>query len=191
MYLRNKLIYIIFFIIISCQPTKKTDTFIFDYSKFDDFSISAKSVTLNNLYEQSFSKSNIENQIKVSPNERLESWLKNKFQIFGNENKFIINILDSSISRDEIENEDAKNYEEKTIYVYKVSYLVEFELYDNSNYLLSNISVENNRSTTSNKYISLNELESIVDLLIFNSIQDLSSETKYLLNKYMSEYLSN
>ena len=191
MYLRNKLIYIIFFIIISCQPTKKTDTFIFDYSKFDDFSISAKSVTLNNLYEQSFSKSNIENQIKVSPNERLESWLKNKFQIFGNENKFIINILDSSISRDEIENEDAKNYEEKTIYVYKVSYLVEFELYDNSNYLLSNISVENSRSTTSNKYISLNELESIVDLLIFNAIQDLSSETKYLLNKYMSEYLSN
>ena len=191
MYLRNKLIYIIFFIIISCQPTKKTDTFIFDYSKFDDFSISAKSVTLNNLYEQSFSKSNIENQIKVSPNERLESWLKKKFQIFGNENKLIINILDSSISRDEIENEDAKNYEEKTIYVYKVSYLVEFELYDNSNYLLSNISVENSRSTTSNKYISLNELESIVDLLIFNSIQDLSSETKYLLNKYMSEYLSN
>ena len=120
-----------------------------------------------------------------------KSWLKNKFQIFGNENKFIINILDSSISRDEIENEDAKNYEEKTIYVYKVSYLVEFELYDNSNYLLSNISVENSRSTTSNKYISLNELESIVDPLIFNSIQDLSSETKYLLNKYMSEYLSN
>ena len=191
MYLRNKLIYIIFFIIISCQPTKKTDTFIFDYSKFDDFSISAKSVTLNNLYEQSFSKSNIENQIKVSPNERLESWLKNKFQIFGNENKFIINILDSSISRDEINNENAKNYEEKKIYSYTISYLIEFALYDNLDYLLSNVTVETNRSTTSNKYISLNELDSIVDLLIFNSIQDLSNETKLLLNNYMGEYLLN
>ena len=146
---------------------------------------------LNNLYEQSFSKSNIENQIKVSPNKRLESWLKKNFQIFGNENKLIINILDSSISRYEIENVDAKNYEEKTIYKYEVSYLLEFELYDNSNYILSNISVESSRSTTSNKYISLNELENIVDLLIFNAIQDLSSETKYLLNKYMGEYLSS
>ena len=191
MFLKNKLVLIICFIIFCCQPTQKIDKFIFDYSRFENFSISAKSVTLNNLYEQSFSKSNIENQIKVSPNKRLQKWLKKNFQIFGNENKLIINILDSSISRYEIENVDAKNYEEKTIYKYEVSYLLEFELYDNSNYILSNISVESSRSTTSNKYISLNELENIVDLLIFNAIQDLSSETKYLLNKYMSEYLSN
>ena len=191
MFLKNKLVLIICFIIFCCQPTQKIDKFIFDYSRFENFSISAKSVTLNNLYEQSFSKSNIENQIKVSPNKRLEKWLKKNFQIFGNENKLIINILDSSISRYEIENVDAKNYEEKKIYKYEVSYLLEFELYDNSNYILSNISVESSRSTTSNKYISLNELENILDLLIFNAIQDLSSETKYLLNKYMSEYLSN
>ena len=191
MFLKNKLVLIICFIIFCCQPTQKIDKFIFDYSRFENFSISAKSVTLNNLYEQSFSKSNIENQIKVSPNKRLESWLKKNFQIFGNQNKLIINILDSSISRYEIENLDAKNYEEKTIYKYEVSYLLEFELYDNSNYILSNISVESSRSTTSNKYISLNELENIVDLLIFNAIQDLSSETKYLLNKYMGEYLSS
>jgi len=191
MFLKNKLVLIICFIIFCCQPTQKIDKFIFDYSRFENFSISAKSVTLNNLYEQSFSKSNIENQIKVSPNKRLQKWLKKNFQIFGNENKLIINILDSSISRYEIENVDAKNYEEKTIYKYEVSYLLEFELYDNSNYILSNISVESSRSTTSNKYISLNELENIVDLLIFNAIQDLSSETKYLLNKYMGEYLSS
>ena len=191
MFLKNKLVLIICFIIICCQPTQKIDKFIFDYSRFENFSISAKSVTLNNLYEQSFSKSNIENQIKVSPNKRLQKWLKKNFQIFGNENKLIINIVDSSISRYEIENVDAKNYEEKTIYKYEVSYLLEFELYDNSNYILSNISVESSRSTTSNKYISLNELENIVDLLIFNAIQDLSSETKYLLNKYMGEYLSS
>ena len=191
MFLKNKLVLIICFIIFCCQPTQKIDKFIFDYSRFENFSISAKSVTLNNLYEQSFSKSNIENQIKVSPNKRLQKWLKKNFQIFGNQNKLIINILDSSISRYEIENLDAKNYEEKTIYKYEVSYLLEFELYDNSNYILSNISVESSRSTTSNKYISLNELENIVDLLIFNAIQDLSSETKYLLNKYMGEYLSS
>ncbi len=191
MFLRISLILMICSIIISCQPIRNTDTFVFDYSRFDNFTISAKSVSLNNLYEQSFSEKNIENQIKVSPNLRLQSWLKKNVQIFGNENKLIINILDSSISRDEINNENAKNYEEKKIYSYTISYLIEFALYDNLDYLLSNVTVETNRSTTSNKYISLNELDSIVDLLIFNSIQDLSNETKLLLNNYMGEYLLN
>ncbi len=189
MFLRNSLPLIICLMIFSCQPTKKNDNFVFDYSRFENFSINAKSVLLNNFYEQSSSNTNIKNQIKISPNLRLQSWLKKNFRIFGDENKLIINILDSSISRNEINNENAKNFEEKTIYSYNVSYLIEFELYDDFDYLLTNVIVEGARSTTSNKFISLNELDSIVDLLIFNSIQDLSNETKILLNKYMNEYL--
>ena len=47
----------------------------------------------------------------------------------------------------EIDNVNAKKYEEKTIFKYDV-FLVEYELYD-SNYLIANTTVESSRSTTS------------------------------------------
>ena len=83
---------------------------------------------------------------------------------FGNDNTFIINIIDASIKK-EIENQDAKKYEEQTIFQYEIFLLVQYEIYDNSNYLIANTTVEN-ESTTSQKYISLNEKEIIINDLM-------------------------
>ena len=60
----------------------------------------------------------------------------------------------------------AKKYEEKTIFLYEVFFLVEYTLYDDNDYLLAITSVESTRSTTSKKYISLNEKEVIINNLL-------------------------
>ena len=101
-----------------------------------------------------------------------------------------INILDSSISKNEIENTDAKKYEEKTIFKYELFFLVEYELYDDSGFLKANTTVETSRSTTSQKYISLNETEIIINDLLFQTMNDYINETKNQLSIYMVNYLS-
>ena len=68
----------------------------------------------------------------------------------------------------------AKKYEEKTIYLYEVFFLVEYELYDAAGYLLANTTVESSRSTTSQKFISLNETELIIYDVINKSLLDFS-----------------
>ena len=87
-------------------------------------------------------------------------------------------------------NVDAKKYEEKTIFKYEVFYLVEYELYDNSNYLIATTTVETSRSTTSQKYISLNETEIIINDLLVSAMKDYINETKNQFSIYMKDYLS-
>ena len=87
-------------------------------------------------------------------------------------------------------NVDAKKYEEKTIFKYEVFYLVEYELYDSSSYLIANTTVETSRSTTSQKYISLNETEIIINDLLILAMRDYIKETKNQLTIYMGDYLS-
>ena len=87
-------------------------------------------------------------------------------------------------------NVDAKKYEEKTVFKYEVSYLVEYELYDSSSYLIANTTVETSRSTTSQKYISLNETEIIINDLLVSAMKDYINETKNQLSIYMKDYLS-
>ena len=75
-------------------------------------------------------------------------WHNKNILKIGNENKLVINILDASITKNEIENVDAKKYEEKTIYKYELFFLVEYELYDrqwffNSKYNCSNFKIYN------------------------------------------------
>ena len=96
----------------------------------------------------------------------------------------------TKFTKEEIENLNAKNFEEKTVFHYEVSYLVEYELYDNSNYLLANSTVETLRSTTSKKLISLNETEIIINDLLILAMRDYINETKNQLSIYMGDYLS-
>ena len=98
--------------------------------------------------------------------------------------------MDASITKKEINNEDAKKYEEKTIFLFEINYLVEFELYDDSNFLLGNTSIETSRSTTSSKNISLNEIDLITNDLIFNALNDFTKEIKSMLKLYISEYVN-
>ena len=188
MYLKNNLIFLIFFI-FSCQPIEVISPLDIDYSKFEKISINAKELSIKIKYKSIFSDDNIEDQIDNPPIKIIKNWINENIIYFGNQNKLIINIFDASILKKEIENVNAKKYEEKTIFHYKISFLVEYELYDDDNYLLANATVESSRSTTSQKYISLNETEVIINELLNRSLRDFIKETKSVTNLYMREYI--
>ena len=189
MYLKNSFI-LIFFIILSCQPVEILKPVEIDTARFEKISINAEKIEVNKKYNSVFSKSNIEDQIQKSPVNLMAEWNSQNILKLGNENKLVINILDASIKKTEIMNVDAKKYEEKTIFKYEVFYLVEYELYDSSSYLIANTSVETSRSTTSQKYISLNETEIIINDLLISAMRDYINETKNQLSIYMRDYLS-
>ena len=190
MFLKNSFIFIIFFI-LSCQPVEVLKPVNIDSSRFEKISINAKDIEIINKYNSVFSKNNIEYQIQNRPIDVIVDWHNKNINKIGNENKLVINILDSSILKNEINNENAKNYEEKTIFKYEIFYFVEYELYDDSGFLIANTTVENSRSTTSKKYISLNETELIINELLILTMLDFVNEAKDQLSKYMSGYVSN
>ena len=63
--------------------------------------------------------------------------------------------------------------------------MLEFSLFDDSGNLVASILVETSRSTTSGIYISIQEKDNIIDDLIYNSLVDISNETKKILTNYM------
>ena len=191
MYLKNKIFLISILFLFSCQPIETIQTTVFNNSNLYTFSINAKNVETKLIYEPIFSEENIEDQITNPPINKLQSWIENNISNFGNANKFIINILDASITKKNILNDDAKKYEEKNIFLYEVSILVEYELYDDNGYLIANTTVESYRSTTSQKYISLNDVDNIINELVLNSLIDFTNESQIMLKKYMSAYLVN
>ena len=189
MYSKNSLIVILFFV-LSCQPIEILKPIEIDISNFEKISINTKEIEINTKYNPVFAKKNIEDQIQIPPIELIIKWNNENIIKLGNENKLVINILDASITKNEVENIDAKKYEEKTIFKYELFFLVEYELYDNSGLLIANTTVETSRSTTSQKYISLNETEIIINDLIFLALKDYINETKNQLSIYMGNYLS-
>ena len=187
MYLKNSFI-LILFIIISCQPVEILRPIEIDISTFEKISINAEQVEVNKKYNSVFSKSNIEDQIQKSPINLMVEWNSQNILKLGNENKLVINILDSSILKKEINNVNAKRYEEKTIFQYKINLFVEYQLYDENNFLVANTTVESTRTTTSQKYISLSETELIINDLLINAINDFILEAKNQLSIYMIGY---
>ena len=189
MYLKNSLFVILFFV-LSCQPIEILKPIKIDISNFEKISINTEEIEINTKYNQVFAKNNIEDQIQNTPIDIMIKWNNENIIKLGNENKLVINILDASITKNEVENIDAKKYEEKTIFKYELFFLVEYELYDNSGFLKANTTVETSRSTTSQKYISLNETEIIINDLLFQTMNDYINETKNQLSIYMGNYLS-
>ena len=190
MFLKNNYLLIIFFLyVLSCQPVEIIKPVTFDYSKLDKISISANEIIINSEYKPKFSNKNIEDQIPNSPINIIKEWNNQNILNFGKENKLIINILDASIIKQEVNNIGAEKYEEKTVFKYKIFFLVEYELYDNSNFLIANTTVESSRSTTSKKYISLNERDIVINNLLHNALKDFIKETKSMMNNYMFGYI--
>ncbi len=188
MSLKINLIVFLFFL-ASCQPIEILTPTEIDNTRLESISINAKDLSINIKYKPIFSEENIEDQLKNPPIELLTNWLNENIIKFGSQNTFKINILDASIYKKEIQNVNAKKYEEKTIFKYEIYFLVEYELYDDSDILLANTTVESFRSTTSQKYISLNERDLIINDLLFKSLIDFTNETKSMINLYMSQYL--
>jgi len=190
MFLKNNyLVVIIFLYVLSCQPVEIIKPVTFDYSKLDKISISANEIIINSEYKPKFSNKNIEDQIPNPPINIIKEWNNQNILNFGKENKLIINILDASIIKQEVNNIEAEKYEEKTVFKYKIFFLVEYELYDNSNFLIANTTVESSRSTTSKKYISLNERDIVINNLLHDALKDFIKETKSMMNTYMFGYI--
>ena len=190
MFLKNNyLVVIIFLYVLSCQPVEIIEPVNFDYSKLDKISISANEIIINSEYKPKFSNKNIEDQIPNPPINIIKEWNNQNILNFGKENKLIINILDASIIKQEVNNIEAEKYEEKTVFKYKIFFLVEYELYDNSNFLIANTTVESSRSTTSKKYISLNERDIVINNLLHDALKDFIKETKSMMNTYMFGYI--
>ena len=62
-------------------------------------------------------------------------------------------------------------------------------IYDDSNFKLASTIVEANRTTTSGKYISLIEVERIIDDMIYKCLKDFSKKTKELIKDHMNLYI--
>ena len=175
--------------IISCQPIEKIEEVFFDNSQLSKFEILSKEIKIITTFEKKISEPYIGYTLKTEPSQRVVNWIKDNFKSIGNENKFEIVILDASLLKTEFENKDAKNFDERTNYKYKLFYLIEFNLYDDSNNLVASTLVETARSTTSGVYISLQGTEMIIDDLVYLGLLDLSFETHKLLKEYMNDFI--
>ena len=187
---KNKIfIFIILVFISSCQKVEILDPIVFDYNQFTKVSINAEKKNTIIFYEPKFVEPFIDHSLDNSPILYFNNWTKNNIQTFGTNNRFEINVIDASVRKTEIPNVDSKKYEEKTIFLYEVNYLVEFVIYDDSNFKLASTIVEANRTTTSGKYISLIEAERIIDDMIYKCLKDFSNKSKELIQHHMKQYI--
>tara|TARA_B100000475_G_C14884270_1_gene267544 strand:- start:24 stop:602 length:579 start_codon:yes stop_codon:yes gene_type:complete len=182
-------LYFIFFILFSCQPIEVLDDVTIDYAQLPKIGITAEQIKVNLIYEPKFEDPYIDHSLERTPNFYLSSWLKNNINIVGDQNILSVNIFDASIKKSEIPNINTKKYEEKTIFLFEITFLVEFVLYDESNFILASSIVEAKRSTTSGKYISIQENERIIDLLIIDCLIDFAKKSNELINKHMHNYI--
>jgi hypothetical protein len=188
--MKKLIISLLFFLTLNnCQPIEKVNHIVFDNSQFAHFNILSTSVDINEIFEKNISDPYIGHTLKVNPSERIINWINENFKPIGNENIFNVTILDASITQTQFENKDAKNFDEKNNYIYELFYLLEFSLFDDSGNLVASTLVETSRSTTSGIYISIQEKDNIIDDLIYNSLVDVSNETKKLITGYMTNYI--
>ena len=188
--MKNIIIILLTFIFVhACQPIEKIDQVVFDNNQLPSFKILAKSIEITDNFEKKISDPYIGHTLKVPPSQRIINWVNNNFKSIGNENEFNILILDASLTQTEFVNNEAKNFDEKMNYRYELFYLIEFNLYDESENLISSSLVETSRSTTSGVYISIQEKENIINDLIYLSLIDLSNQSEDLLIEYMGDFI--
>ena len=180
---------VLFFILISCQPIEIIEPVVFDNDQLSSISINAGNIEIVQTYQSKFVDPYIDHSLRYPPIERLKSWIQSNIKPFGKNNKLKINILDASIKKIEEQDLKAKKFEEKDIFKYELFHLIEFNLYDDSNYLIASTIAESYRSTTSGRFISILETEKIIDDVILESLRDITKESKRLVNLYMTDYV--
>ena len=180
---------ILLFVIPSCNKIEVLEEIVFDYKQLPKIVFSAEQKRIKETYEAKYSVPFIDHSLPQPPKEHLKSWIESNFAIIGTENKLIINIIDSSLTKSEVANANAKKYEEKTIYLFEINYLAEYILYDDSNAILSSTTVETKRSITSGKFISLMESDRIIESLILDALTDFAKKTEELIKIHMSGYI--
>ena len=188
-FLQFFILLIFLFAVSSCNKIEILDEIVFDYDQLPKIAFSAEQKKVIETYETKFSDPFIDYSLSKPPKEHIKSWIESNFAIIGTENKLIINIIDSSLTKSEVANANAKKYEEKTIYLFEINYLAEYILYDDSNAILSSTTVETKRSITSGKFISLMELDRIIENLILDALTDFAKKTEELIKIHMSGYI--
>jgi len=175
--------------LFSCQPIEILDKITFDYKLLPTIEISAKQINIIELYESKYADPYVDHSLDSPPSEYLIKWFNNNINIIGTQNKLIINILDASLKKTEILNAQEKKYEEQSIFLFEINFLVEYILLDNSGFTLAKTIVEANRTTTSGKFISIMEINLIIDNLILESLRDLSNKSEELMQIYMRSFV--
>ena len=188
-FLQFFILLIFLFAVSSCNKIEILDEIVFDYDQLPKIVFSAEQKKIKETYEAKFSDPFIDHSLIKPPKEHLKSWIDSNLAIIGTKNKLIINIIDSSLTKSEVANANAKKYEEKTIYLFEINYLAEYILYDDSNAILSSTTVETKRSITSGKFISLMESDRIIESLILDALTDFAKKTEELIKIHMSGYI--
>ena len=177
------------FSIFSCQPIEDFDEIIFDNNILTKITINANKKFINEIYQISYVDPYIDHSIKNPPVLRLKNWLNQNISIFGSQNTLVINIIDASLTRTERKNNDKKKYQEVNEFFYEINFIVEYELYDDSNYIIATSTAKAIRSTTSSKFISINEKERIIDTLILDALIDISIKSEELIKAHMKQFI--
>ena len=182
-------VFLLFFFIHSCNSIEISEITQFNYDDFSKIIISADSKKLNQEYSPIVNDFYIDYSLEVSPSNHIYNWFENNIKIVGSDNSFKLNIIDASLKKTEIPNESLEKYKEETIFLYELSFFVEFLLYDDFGNILTNIVVENKSRLTSGKFVSLIESEKLINELIFNSFEEFTKKSKELIYIHMNNYV--
>jgi len=177
------------FFFASCQNTETLEEVVFDNNLLKKITFYAEEKIINAVYNSKFVEPYIDYSLENPPIKHLYSWLEKNINVFGTENKLVINILDASLKKITKKNESAKKFEAKDIFYYEIYYSLEFILYDDTNSILSSTKVETERSTTSGQFISLMEADRIIDKLILDALTDATLTSDELIKIHMSEFI--
>ena len=187
------LTFICFLVFSSCQKTEFLEDIVFDNSLLNNISFIAEEKEIKVSYETNFNETYIDHVMEISPTMRISSWLENNINNFGTFNKIVANIQKASIIRQEVDSEIKIKVggitKKQNEYLYELNFEVLFLLYNDNDQLLATTKVEVFRSTTSGKFISLNERDRILDNLTLDALRDLSNKSVELLKIHMKEYI--
>ena len=178
-------------VLSSCQNTQLLEDVVFDNSLLNKITVNAENKEINASYETTFDEPFIDHVMETLPTTRIISWLENNISNFGTENKLVIDIQNAAIARKDINSKInvAGIVKKQNEYLYELNLEVFFILYNDSSQILATTKTEVLHSTTSSKFISLNEREQILDNLTKDALKELSNKSVELLKLHMSEYI--
>ena len=183
------LLYFFTLSLLSCQPVEILDKVIFDYKLLPTIEISAKQINIIESYESKYVEPYIDYSLNDSPNEYLIEWFENNISKIGSQNKLVINILDASLKKTEVINGNANKNKKQSVFLFELNFLVQYILFDDSDFILAKTTVEANRTTTTGKFISIMESNLIIDNLILESLRDFSFKSDELMQIYMKNFI--
>ena len=178
-------------VLSSCQNTQLLEDVVFDNSLLNKITVNAENKEINVSYETTLDEPFIDHVMETLPTTRIISWLENNISNFGTENKLVIDIQNASIARKDINSEInvAGIVKKQNEYLYELNLEVFFILYNDSSQILATTKTEVLHSTTSSKFISLNERDRILDNLTKDALKELSNKSVELLKLHMSAYI--